>query len=122
MKNGKKDQNIDEIIGCNVGMFRKINGIERKILAEACHISDDALYRLEKGETGLSGEYAYILANEFDCDMNYIYGKIDSSELVFKSMERAMNNSNKDNIKQMASRMLRYAAQILEDLDESEEK
>ena len=30
MKNGKKDQSIDEIIGNNVRTFRKINGIERK--------------------------------------------------------------------------------------------
>lgn len=118
MKNGKKDQSIDEIIGNNVRTFRKINGIERKALAAKFHISDDALYRIEKGEAGLSGEYAYILANEFNCDMNFIYGKIGVSELLLKSMESAMDNTGKEEIRQMASRMLRYAAELLEDESE----
>ena len=50
--------------------------------------------------------------------MNFIYGKIDVSELLLKSMESAMDNTGKEEIRQMASRMLRYAAELLEDESE----
>ena len=114
MKNKKKNQSIDEIIGNNVKTFRKLNGIERKTLADKFHISDDAMYRIEKGETGLSGEYAYIMACEYGCDMNFIYGKIDVEEFILNSMEDVINNVDKKEIGQKVSRMLRYAAELLE--------
>ncbi len=63
----------DEIIGANVRRFRESQGISRKELAEIFHISEDGIYRIERGETGLSSSYAYILANELHCDMNFIY-------------------------------------------------
>ncbi len=113
MKNGKRNKSIDEIVGNNIRTFRRVNGIDRKTLAEKFHISDDALYRIEKGETGLSGEYAYILATEFGCDMNFIYGKADVEEMLIKSMEKAMESTEKEEIRQMASRILRYAAELL---------
>ena len=114
MDSGKKNKSIDEIIGNNVKTFRKLNGIGRKELAEKFHISDDALYRIEKGETGLSGEYAYIMACEYGCDMNFIYGRIDVEEYILNSMEDLMNRDNKEDIGQKVPRMLRYAAELLE--------
>ena len=64
----------DEIIGANVKKFRESQGISRKDLAHIFHISEDGVYRIERGETGLSSAYAYILANQLHCDMNFIYG------------------------------------------------
>ena len=49
MKVGKKDQSVDKIIENNIKVFRDIHGISRKDLASRFHISDDALYRIEKG-------------------------------------------------------------------------
>ena len=99
-------------------IFRKMNSIERKDLAEKFHISDDALYRIERGETGLSGEYAYILANEYNCDMNFIYGQIPASEFAAKSMESNIEtikaSADRKNVIHMISRMLKFAAEILD--------
>lgn len=72
----------DEIIGINVKRFREFYGITRKELSEIFHISEDGLYRIERGETGLSSYYAYILANTLHCDMNFIYGLTSEPELI----------------------------------------
>ena len=57
-----------------LGRIRESQGISRKDLAHIFHISEDGVYRIERGETGLSSAYAYILANQLHCDMNFIYG------------------------------------------------
>ena len=72
----------DEIIGANVRRFREAYGISREKLADIFHVSDDGMYRIERGETGLSSSYAYILANELHCDMNFIYGLTSEPALV----------------------------------------
>lgn len=72
----------DEIIGKNVKRFREVYGLSRRELADIFHISVDAMYRIERGETGLSSSYAFILANELHCDMNYIYGILSEPALV----------------------------------------
>lgn len=72
----------DEIIGANIKIFREAYGITREKLAGIFHVSDDGMYRIERGETGLSSSYAYILANELHCDMNFIYGLTVEPALV----------------------------------------
>lgn len=79
----------DEIIGANVKKFRESQGISRKDLAHIFHISEDGVYRIERGETGLSSAYAYILANQLHCDMNFIYGlTTDSICLNMECMDK----------------------------------
>ena len=118
MNYGIKNQNIDEIIGNKIKIFRRIYGVKRNELAEKFHISDDAVYRIERGETGFSSEYAYILANEYGCDMNFIYGSEEISEFILKSIgssiDEAKKNGCNDDIMGAAARMLRMAAEILE--------
>lgn len=115
MGNVEKKQSIDEIVGSNVKAFRDVNGINRKELADNFHISDDALYRIEKGETGLSSEYAYILANKFGCDMNFIYSSKDITEFIPEKMKDTVNAGNKKDAYKMAVELLRYAAQVIEE-------
>lgn len=64
----------DALIGANLKKFREAFQIKRKEFAEIFHISEDGVYRIERGEIGLSSSYAYILAKELHCDMNFIYG------------------------------------------------
>ena len=82
MKSDKENLSIDERIGENLKAYRELMGLERKEVAEAFHITDDALYRIEKGQNGLTSVYAYILATEFRCDMNFIFGGTEVPELV----------------------------------------
>ena len=72
----------DVIIGDNVRRFREAYGIRRAQLAQIFHISVDAVYRIERGQTGLSSSYAYILATKLHCDMNFIYGITSEPALV----------------------------------------
>lgn len=103
--------NVDALIGGNVKKFREMLGMERKELAALFHITDDALYRIEKGQTGLSGIYGYILANRLNCDMNFIFGK-NAVPQIFDT-----DAADQDHRKTMA-RVLRYFADLLEEQDE----
>lgn len=42
----------DALIGANLKKFREVFQIKRKELAEIFHISEDGVYRIERGETG----------------------------------------------------------------------
>lgn len=75
MKRELREKNIHAEIGANIKRFREMKNMSRQKLADIFHITDDALYRIETGQTGFSGIYAYILAQELDCDMNFIFGK-----------------------------------------------
>ena len=73
----KNNAEVDKLIGANLTKFRESRGISRKELAEQFHIQEDSLYRIERGDIGLSCEYCYVLANELHCDMNFIFGTSD---------------------------------------------
>lgn len=72
----------DEIIGANVKKFRESQGISRKDLAHIFHISEDGVYRIERGETGLSSAYAYILVWRNDVHDKRVDGN-DVKSLTF---------------------------------------
>lgn len=77
MKNSKrKKTDINVKIGKRLKLFRKKNDISADELAAAFGIVKDSLLRIENGSTGLSGEYAYILATRYNCDMNYLFGGV----------------------------------------------
>ena len=122
MKDVKKNRSVDESVGSKIEIFRKIYDIQRKELAEKFHISYDAVYRIERGETGLSSEYAYILANEYGCDINFIYGSEDIFEFILKSIKDNVNKvageNRSSNIMKEVSLMLRLAAEIMEQYHE----
>ena len=72
----------DIFIGKRLTMFREIMNIKRKDMAKVMHITEDSLYRIEHGDKGLSGTYAYILAKEYHCDMNFIFGLTDIPRII----------------------------------------
>lgn len=106
----------DVIIGANLKRFREVQGITRKELAEVFHISEDGVYRIERGETGLSSSYAYILAHELNCNMNFIYG-------VTTDPERMEVENAKEQFLSPATiaKRLRIYAKMLEEMTEDEE-
>jgi transcriptional regulator with XRE-family HTH domain len=74
-RNSRKKTEINIRIGGRLKRFRIKNGISADELAEAFGIVKDSLLRIENGSTGLSSEYAYILATRYNCDMNYIISR-----------------------------------------------
>ncbi len=108
-KNLQKDNaEVDKLIGTNLTKFRASRGLTRKELAERFHIQEDSLYRIERGDIGLSCEYCYVLANELHCDMNFIFGTSDVPDFTPDDEEVETN--------QKIARMLRYCASYLESL------
>lgn len=75
-KSKRKKTDINVKIGKRLKLFRKKNEISADELASAFGIVKDSLLRIENGSTGLSGEYAYILATRYNCDMNYLFGGV----------------------------------------------
>lgn len=106
-KQGKPEDNVDALIGANVRKFREMQGLGRHELAELFHITEDVLYRIERGQTGLSGVYAYILANELNCDMNFIYGRTMIPQLI-------ETEETDESRRRMMARMMRYFAGLLD--------
>lgn len=110
MKRQNKNNNIDAMIGGNLKKFREMRGIRRKELANMFQITEDALYRIEKGQTGLSPVYAYILANELHCDMNFIYGRT-------RTPRRIETEHTEESHRKIMARTLRYYAEILDKMN-----
>ena len=107
-KEQEKTEKVDQIIGENLKRFREYRGISRKELADYFHIQEDSLYRIEKGDIGLSCEYCYVLANKLHCDMNFIFGVSEVPAIHSDEMEAITN--------QRIARILRYCAGCLEKL------
>ena len=104
----KDNAEVDKLIGANLTKFRESRGISRRELAERFHIQEDSLYRIERGDIGLSCEYCYVLANELHCDMNFIFGTSDVPAFTPTEGEGVTN--------QKIARMLHYCASYLENL------
>lgn len=111
-----RERNIDAEIGANIKKFREIKNMSRQKLADIFHITDDALYRIETGQTGFSGIYAYILAQELDCDMNFIFGKdpVFQTDNVIQTDEECRE--------EMACTLRYYASLLAQDEEEESEQ
>lgn len=113
MKRELRDKNIHAEIGANIKRFREMKNMSRQKLADIFHITDDALYRIETGQTGFSGIYAYILAQELDCDMNFIFGK----NAVFQADKGIQ--TDEECREEMACTLRYYASLLAEEEEDS---
>lgn len=103
----KTDINIE--IGTRLRRFRVNNGISADEMASAFGIVKDSLLRIENGSTGLSGEYAYILATKYACDMNYLFGGVIPDDKFYK-----METSIREDDNQRLAELLHYIADVVD--------
>lgn len=104
----RKRTDINVKIGRRLKLFRNRNGISADDMAEAFGILRDSLLRIENGSTGLSGEYAYILATRYKCDMNYLFGGVVTDEEFYKIDMDAGEDDN-----QRVAEILHYIADVV---------
>ncbi len=104
----RKRTDINIKIGGRLRRFRVNNGITADEMADAFGIVRDSLLRIENGSTGLSGEYAYILATKFNCDMNYLFGGVISDDEYYKIGFDMREDDN-----QRLAEMLHYIADVV---------
>ena len=107
-KSTRKKTDINVKLGRRLKHFRTVNGIPAEEMAAAFGIVKDSYLRIENGSTGLSGEYAYILATKFNCDMNYLFGGIVTDHESFK-----INESGREDDNERLAEMLHYIADIV---------
>lgn len=107
-RNSRKKTEINIRIGGRLKRFRMKNGISADELAEAFGIVKDSLMRIENGSTGLSSEYAYILAIRYNCDMNYLFGGVISEDECLRLKKDLRKQDS-----QYMSRLLHYIADLV---------
>ncbi len=105
----RKRTDINIKIGGRLKRFRVKNEITADEMAEAFGIVRDSLLRIENGSTGLSGEYAYILATKFNCDMNYLFGGVISDDEFYRIEIKTTEDNN-----QRLAKLLHYIADVVE--------
>lgn len=105
----RKKTDVNVKIGARLKRFRLKNGISADEMADSFGIVKDSLWRIENGSTGLSGEYAYILATKYNCDMNYLFGGFISDDQFYRI---EMDLKEDDN--QRLAEMLHYIADVVD--------
>lgn len=103
----RKKTDINKKIGGRLKRFRKKNGISAEQMASDFGIVKDSLLRIENGSTGLSGEYAYILATKYGCDMNYLFGGFITDD------DYKMDFHIKEDDNQRLAEILHYIADVV---------
>lgn len=107
-RNSRKKTEINIRIGGRLKRFRIKNGISADELAEAFGIVKDSLLRIENGSTGLSSEYAYILATRYNCDMNYLFGGV-----ILEAECIRVEKDVREEDSQCMARLLHYIADLV---------
>ena len=108
-KPSRKRTDINVEIGNRLKRLRKENQLSVDEMAEAFGIVRDSYTRIENGTTGLSGEYAYILATKYKFDMNYLIGGFVNEDISLH-----IENQIRENDDKRLSMLLHEIADILE--------
>lgn len=108
-KPSRKRTDINVEIGNRLKRLRKKNNLSVDELAEAFGIVRDSYTRIENGTTGLSGEYAYILATKYKFDMNYLIGGFVDEKTCYQ-----IESQIKENDDERLAELLHEVADILD--------
>lgn len=114
-KESKNSANI--IAGRNLKYFMDANGISNQQLAESFGIEKESLQKILSGTNAISGPYNYILLNEYNCDLNFIYGGIARSDTLITDIQLVEKSDIRGKTKEAIVRQLLYLAKLIEDMD-----
>lgn len=114
-KESKNPANV--IAGRNLKYFMDINGITNQQLAKSFGIEKESLQKIISGRNAISGPYNYILLNEYNCDLNFIYGGVARSDTLLNELKLVEKSGIQNRMRESIARQMRYLASILENLD-----
>lgn len=103
--------------GRNLKYFIDSNGISQDQLASSFGIEKDSLQKILNGTNAISGPYNYILLNEYNCDLNFIYGGVERCDKLI-SKHLVEGKDRRTCAREAVVRELHYLADLLEDMDE----
>lgn len=113
-KTSKNEANV--FAGRNLKYFMQSNGISQSQVAKSLGIEKDSLQKILNGTNAISGPYNYILLNEYNCDLNFIYGGIGRCDGLLNEVQGKGNNTRKRTQEAM-SRTLHYLAELIKDME-----
>ena len=118
MKNSlRRSRNPANILaGRNLKYFMDVNQISEEQLAESFGIEKDSLQRILNGRNAISGQYNYILRNEYHCDLNFIYGDVENCDIILKDISQIEGTDARMKKQDAIVRGMRYLAELLENL------
>lgn len=114
-KDPKNPANI--IAGRNLKYFMDANGISNQQLAESFGIEKESLQKILSGRNAISGPYNYILLNDYNCDLNFIYGGVARSDALINEIPLVESYGVKEKIRESIARQMHYLANLLDDMD-----
>ena len=114
-KESKNPANV--IAGRNLKYFMDINEITNQQLAKSFGIEKESLQKIISGRNAISGPYNYILLNEYNCDLNFIYGGVARSDTLLNELKLVEKSGIQNRMRESIARQMRYLASILENLD-----
>lgn len=118
MREPKEPKNPANIIsGRNLKYFMDTNGITNQQLAKSFGIEKESLQKIISGRNVISGPYNYILLNEYNCDLNFIYGGVARSDTLLNEIQLVEKSGAQNKIRESIVRQMRYLANLLENLD-----
>lgn len=110
-----KIKNPDNVFaGRNLKYFMECNGITKEELADSLGIEKESILKILNGTNAISGPYNAILLREYNCDLNFIYGGMEKSDMLTIEYTKA---EKKGNMKEFVLRTIRYLLDILEKLE-----
>lgn len=115
----KNKNSINVLAGHNLKYFMKKNNISVQELANSFGIESSSLLKILNGTNAISGPYNYILVNEYNCNLNFIYGALGEESTVIGSEEifDKGEDSDKERLRAVIMRNLYYLNNLLELLE-----
>lgn len=115
-RNSKNPANV--FAGRNLKYFMDCNNITEEKLAESFGIEKDSLVKILSGRNAISGPYNTILLNEYGCDLNFIYGGMVHSDILFKKISQIEKHNTRAELKNSITRTMRYLLELLENMED----
>ena len=104
---------VNVMIGRNLRYFMERKNISEKELSKDFGIERDSLRRILNGTNGISSEYCHILVAKYDCNMNFIFGGVEKSDIELEE-EVACAQMEASNSRSSVAKLMRYLADIVE--------
>lgn len=114
---GKVKNPINVSVGRNLRYFIECKDISVQELADKLGVETDTVLRLLNGTNGMSSAYNKILLEEFNCDLNFIYGGIAHSQFLTNELEKSKGDVPDKQNRKTIIRAMAYLLDTLENME-----
>lgn len=120
-KSGDARNPANVIAGRNLKYFMDTNGISNQQLAESFGIEKESVQKILSGRNAISGPYNYILLNNYNCDLNFIYGGIARCDTLINDIGMVEEAGAKGKLWDAVLREMRYLVDLLDKMNKMDD-